>query len=132
MSIRNDDVCSRMAVRVPQTVKDLVSGYWSTIDVDPLELKIRTRMSMNHNYDAMWHWLAARRRESQSRDISSATVHERGPTMSEPNLTQPEIPGLAPLAIVNPSDFELFNNMDWILGDLACGPYNFKAQIPPM
>lgn len=132
MSIRSDDVCSRMAVRVPQTVKDIVSGYWSTIDLDPLELKIRTRMSVNHNYDAMWHWLAARRQVSQSRDISSATVQEKEPTMSQPHLTQPEIPGLAPVAPLSSNDFELFNSMDWMLGDVTYGPYDFESQVPPI
>ncbi|CZR67773.1 uncharacterized protein PAC_17672 [Phialocephala subalpina] len=130
MSIRSDDVCSRMAVRVPQTIKDLVSGYWSNTNLDPLELKIRTRMSVNHNYDSMWHWLAARRQESQSRDISSANVQGKRPTMSEPHLTQPEIPGLAPVTPLNPNDFELFNSMDWILGDFSCGPYDLEVQVP--
>lgn len=132
MSVRSYDVCSRMAVRVPQTVKDLTSGYWSRIDLDPLDLKIRTRMSVNHNYDAMWLWLAARRQESQSNDFSSATVQEKGPTMSQPHLTQPEIPGLAPIAPLNSNDFDMFNSMDWMLGDFSSVAYDFDVHVPPI
>ncbi|KUJ16604.1 uncharacterized protein LY89DRAFT_586780 [Mollisia scopiformis] len=128
MSLRNDDVCARMAVRTPQIAKDMSpGGYWES--ADPLDLKIRARMCVNHQYDAMWHWLTARRQEMQNRESTNAVAPQGSSAQPETELSQPAVPlDLTAAPGLIGDGFDLFNSMDWLLGDFACGPYFFTDQ----
>lgn len=132
MSLRNDDVCSRMAVRVPQAVKDLApGGYWAS--VDPLDLKIRARMCANHQYDLMWHWLSARRHEAQTRDAASNLVALQDTSSAAQPGTEigvGNLPDLTVSASLVGDSFDVFNSMDWLLSDF-CGPFEF-ANLDPL
>jgi transcriptional regulatory protein LEU3 len=125
MSLRNDDVCARMAIRIPLLAKDMSpGGLWSSAQYDPLELKIRARMCANHSYDCMWHWLTARRQEARVRDAAAnlAPVQEAVPDIqAQVDLSQTSLPDLIG------DGFDLFNSMDWLLNDFTCGAYDFSA-----
>lgn len=131
MSLRHDDVCARMVIRIPQLAKDMSpGGCWSSPQYDPLDLKIRARMCANHTYDCMWHWLTARRQEAQAKDVVMSPVavqpQDGVVVQNQVDLGQ-GISGLEATAPVIGDGFDLFNSMDWLLGDLNYMGYDFSA-----
>lgn len=131
MSLRSDDVCARMAIRVPQTAKDMSpGGIWSSAQYDHLELKIKARMCANHTYDCMWHWLTARRQEAQIRGTvaNPALVQDSLPdTQAQVDLSHARLPNLTATTSLIGDGFDMFNSMDWFLGDFTCGLYEFST-----
>ncbi|KAF4626843.1 hypothetical protein G7Y89_g11314 [Cudoniella acicularis] len=127
ISLQNDDLPSRVAIRVPLLWKAMGAGSpWSGTRPDPLILKVDFRMGASHAFDCMWAW----REHIKNMDGGSQTEQHKspGPPSLVPSTSISAIPDASfqnPIGVGDPSlagwdmNFDLFGAMDWMIDGSA-------------
>lgn len=125
ISIKNNDLPARLAEALGRMWRAAGSGLSiGTIGIaneqdDPLQLRIRCRMSVSHVFDCIWGWRGTLNLQ-QSVSAVPQPANQLTP-IPFPQTPQPMIqptffshePGLTSTL----QDYDLFNSLDWMLDD---------------
>lgn len=130
ISLRKNDFPDRLAEVLARMWRAAGSGLPRDRSIagqhDPLELRIRSRMSVSHVYDCVWGW----RRTLQSQGPSHSRT---APLVSPVQQSDTTLPRLQTaygtdysFGISTLQDFELLNSLEWTFDDNAL----FSFQQP--
>lgn len=139
MSIQNDDLPERFAIRVPQLWKVMrTDPQWSMARLDPLVLRIDFRMSWSHVDDCMWAWRVFVRDkgdiQSQQQERSAlSSTSTKGPDIVRGEINHAFQAAVGTGETLFPTfdpELDIFGSMDWMMGDWAgmeFPPYDLNA-----
>lgn len=127
ISIKNNDIPARLAEALGRMWRAAGSGLSiGTIGIaneqdDPLQLRIRCRMSVSHVFDCIWGWRGTLNLQP---NVSTAPPQPADPSALlalTPQVAQPLIQQLFPVdepgLTSTLQDYDLFNSLDWMLDD---------------
>ncbi len=122
---------ARCWVRIPEQWKAYGSGM--RISTEPLVLKIGFRMSISHVYDSMWRWKLHLMNEKDGKMRQEAVANKPNSSVTGNNsqifIPQPEFADSINDDLgINLDYFEIFNWMDWMMGDEIFATYDFNSQ----
>jgi len=114
MSINSNDLPARTAEALSRMWRAAGAGEGST---NPVELKIRSRMSSSHVMDSMWSWkegigVHAQEKTRQATSQAMGTSSHFG--VGDFQSAFDDFNGLSAL-----QDFDLFNTLDWAIDENA-------------
>ena len=118
ISLRKNDFPDRSAEALARMWRVAGSGMPRdgsiSSQLDPLDLKIRSRMSVSHVYDCVWGW----RRTINSQNTLIPTNTSSSIQAQQPYAALPPFPAYGQhhsFGISTLEDSDLFNSLDWIL-----------------
>jgi hypothetical protein len=125
MSLQKDDLTFRFANWSPTLWREMGAGApWSGSKPDPLLLTVQFGMNCSHVYDCMWKSRERLQAKEASTQQSIATTSGPAGSMASHTTSTPSFGNYS--APVDPSfaapemeTLEIFNSMDWMLGDWA-------------
>lgn len=130
MSLQKDDLSYRFANWSPSLWREMGAGApWSGSRPDPLFLTVQFGMNCSHVYDCMWlRRESVREKETSNQPVTSGPGNSMAPyTATVSSFGHSSTGADSSFAAIDMETLDVFNSMDWMLGDWTDIPIETEA-----
>jgi hypothetical protein len=121
MSLKTNDFPERAAEALARIWRAAGSGLPRNGSIlgqhDPLELKIRSRMSVSHVYDCFWRWRRTMDDPGPPQEVASASISDAQQLYTTLPPLQFGFPTVETNGLLSIQDLDLFNSFEWTLDE---------------